>query len=85
MQGGNSASEDEVHCILMKSLVHTEELCSWSKIPRVYRTLYVADRTQVPVKNSVKQLNRRGPKPIVLIKNKSSLIFFSVLSVNLLG
>ena len=43
------------------------------------------DRTQVPVKNSVKQWNRRGPKPIVLIKNKSSLIFFPVLSVNLLG
>ena len=29
--------------------------------------------------------NRCGPKSIVLIKNKSSLIFFSILSVNLLG
>ena len=35
--------------------------------------------------NSVKQWNCRGPKPIVLIKNKSSLILFSTLSVNLLG
>ena len=29
--------------------------------------------------------DRRGSKSIVLIKNKSSLIFFSILSVNLLG
>ena len=34
----------------------------------------MADGTQVPVKNSVKQWNHHGPKPIVLIKNKSSLI-----------
>ena len=36
-------------------------------------------KLKVPVKNSVKQWNRRGPKPIVLIKNtgKSSLISFS--------
>ena len=41
--------------------------------------------TQIPVKNSVKQWNRHHPKPIVLIKNKSPWIFFSILSVNLLG
>ena len=45
----------------------------------------MADQTQVPVKNSMEQWNRRGSKPIVFEKNKSSLIFFSLLSVNLLG
>ena len=40
---------------------------------------------QVPMKNSVKRWNRRGPKPTILIKNKSSVIFCSILSVNLLG
>ena len=42
---------------------------------------------KVAVKNYVKQWNHHGHKPIVLhvIKNKSSLIFFSILLVNLLG
>ena len=40
---------------------------------------------QVPMKTSVKRWNRRSPKPTILIKNKSSLIFYSILSVNLLG
>ena len=42
---------------------------------------------KVAVKNYVKQWNRHSHKPIVLhvIKNEPSLIFFSILSVNLLG
>ena len=43
----------------------------------------MADQTQVPMKNTVKHWNCCGRKPIVLIKNKSSLIFFSTLLVNL--